>query len=383
MMYEKNRAWIELNRNHLLHNIKELQHLAGENCALMPAIKADAYGHGDVLTARMLQDTGISDYCTATVDEAVRLRRAGIRGQILILGYTHPDAFPELEQYSLTQTVIDADYAEELSGHMQKVSASSRDLSVHVAINTGMHRLGIPYEDMDSILRVCSLPGMQITGVFSHLCVSDGQSRSEKRFTEQQICRFRRTADVLHARGISGFQTHIQGSYGLLNYSRYHFDLARPGIALYGVLSSRKDRTAFPDAADLLKPVLSLKARIGCIRELPAGESAGYGLTYTARSTRKIAIVAAGYADGIPRSLSNRGHALVRGERVPIIGRICMDQLTLDVTDVSNVQRGDEAVFIGRSGEHEILAEEMAEDAETITNEILSRIGERVRRTVV
>ena len=380
---KKNRAWIELNRNHLLHNIKELQHLAGENCALMPALKADAYGHGDVLTARILQDTGISDYCTATVDEAVRLRRAGIRGQILILGYTHPDAFPELEQYSLTQTVIDADYAEELSGHMQKVSASSRDLSVHVAINTGMHRLGIPYEDMDSILRVCSLPGLQITGIFSHLCVSDGQSRSEKRFTEQQICRFRRTTDALHARGISGFQTHIQGSYGLLNYSRYHFDLARPGIALYGVLSSRKDRTAFPAAADLLKPVLSLKARIGCIRELPVGESAGYGLTYTARSTRKIAIVAAGYADGIPRSLSNRGHALVRGKRVPIIGRICMDQLTLDVTDVPNVQRGDEAVFIGRSGEHEILAEEMAEDAETITNEILSRIGERVRRTVV
>lgn len=382
MMYEKNRAWIELNRNHLLHNVKELQHLAGEHCALMPAVKANAYGHGDVLISRMLQDAGIRDYCTATVDEAVRLRRAGIRGQILILGYTHPDAFPELEQYSLTQTVIDEDYAEELSEHMQKVSASSRDLSVHVAIDTGMHRLGIPYEDMDSILRVCSLPGLQITGVFSHLCVSDGQSQSEKRFTEQQICRFRRTTDSLHARGISGFRTHIQGSYGLLNYSLYHFDLARPGIAMYGVLSSRKDRTAFPAAAGLLKPVLSLKARISCIRELPAGESAGYGLTYTARSTRKIAIVSAGYADGIPRSLSNRGHALVNGKRVPIIGRICMDQLTLDVTDVPNIQRGDEAVFIGRSGEHEILAEDMAEDTETITNEILSRISERVRRTV-
>ena len=278
-MYEKNRAWIELNRGHLLHNVEELQRLAGERCALMPAVKADAYGHGDVLIARMLQEAGIRDYCTATVDEAVRLRHAGIRGQILILGYTHPDAFPELEQYSLTQTVIDADYAEELSNHMQKVSASSRDLSVHAAIDTGMHRLGIPYKDMDSILRLWSLPGLQITGVFSHLCVSDGQSESEKRFTEQQICRFRRTTDTLYAKGISGFRTHIQGSYGLLNYSRYHFDLARPGIALYGVLSSRRDRTAFPAAADLLRPVLSLKARIGCIRELPVGESAGYVLT--------------------------------------------------------------------------------------------------------
>lgn len=381
-MYKTNRAWIELNRSHLLHNRKELQQLAGEHCALMPAVKADAYGHGDILISRLLQEAGIRDYCTATVDEAVRLRRAGIRGQILILGYTHPDAFPELEEYSLTQTVIDAGYAEELSGYMQRSSGCSRSLPVHVAIDTGMHRLGIPYEDIDSILRIWSLPGLQITGVFSHLCVSDGQSEAEKSFTEQQIYRFRRTTDTLHARGISGFRTHIQGSYGLLNYSRYHFDLARPGIALYGVLSSAKDRMAFPAAADLLKPVLSLKARISCIRRLPSGESAGYGLTYTARSTRKIAIVSAGYADGIPRSLSNRGHALVNGKCVPIIGRICMDQLTLDVTAVPDVQRGNEAIFIGRSGNCEIRAEDMAEDAGTITNEILSRMGARVQRIV-
>lgn len=383
MMYETNRAWIELNRDHLLHNVRELQRLAGERCALMPAVKADAYGHGDVLISRMLQDAGIRDYCTATVDEAVRLRRAGIRGHILILGYTHPKAFPQLEQYSLTQTVIDADYAEKLSGYMQKVSGCSRVLSIHAAIDTGMHRLGILYEDTDSILRLWALPGLQITGVFSHLCVSDGVTAEERRFTEKQIRRFRHTTDALHAKGLGGFRTHIQGSYGILNYSQHHFDLARPGIALYGVLSSRKDRTAAASATDLLKPVLSLKARISCIRELPAGESAGYGLAYTAKSTRKIAIVTAGYADGIPRSLSNRGHALVNGKRVPIIGRICMDQLTLDVTDVPAVQQGDEAVFIGRSGEREIRAEEMAEDAETITNEILSRMGERVRRVVV
>ena len=428
-MYEKNRAWIELNREHLLHNIKELQHLAGERCELMPAVKADAYGHGDVLISSMLQDAGIRNYCTATVDEAVRLRQAGIQGQILILGYTHPDAFPELARYALTQTVVDTDYARELSEFSQKFSdytdtrcpqessaltdtgcpqkssaltdagcshgspASMRDfpgrtpglpgsggISVHIAIDTGMHRLGIPYENMGTLPSLWSLPGLQITGVFSHLCVSDGLTETEKRFTEQQIYRFRRAADALHARGITGFQTHIQGSYGILNYSQYRFDLARPGIALYGVLSSQNDR---PAADVRLAPVLSLKSRIVCIRELPAGESAGYGLDYTAQSTRRIAIVSAGYADGIPRSLSNRGHALVNGKRVPIIGRICMDQLTLDVTGVPDIQRGDEAIFIGRSGDCEIRAEDMAEDAGTITNEILSRMGARVQRIVI
>ena len=231
-MYEKNRAWIELNREHLLHNIKELQHLAGERCELMPAVKADAYGHGDVLISSMLQDAGIRNYCTATVDEAVRLRQAGIQGQILILGYTHPDAFPELARYALTQTVVDTDYARELSEFSQKFSdytdtrcpqessaltdtgcpqkssaltdagcshgspAGMRDfpgrtpglpgsggISVHIAIDTGMHRLGIPYENMGTLPSLWSLPGLQITGVFSHLCVSDGLTETEKRFT--------------------------------------------------------------------------------------------------------------------------------------------------------------------------------------------------------
>lgn len=440
-MYEKNRAWIELNREHLLHNIKELQHLAGKRSELMPAVKADAYGHGDVLISSMLQDAGIRNYCTATVDEAVRLRQAGIQGQILILGYTHPDAFPELARYALTQTVVDTDYARELSEFSQKFSdytdtrcpqessaftdagcpqksshltdagcsqkssaltdagcshesyagmrnfpgrtqglpGRSGRISVHIAIDTGMHRLGIPYENTDTLPSLWSLPGLEITGVFSHLCVSDGLTETEKRFTEQQIYRFRRAVDALHARGITGFQTHIQGSYGILNYSQYRFDLARPGIALYGVLSSQNDR---PAADVRLAPVLSLKSRIVCIRELPAGESAGYGLAYTAQNTRRIAIVSAGYADGIPRSLSNRGHALVNGKRVPIIGRICMDQLTLDVTDVPDARRGDEVVFIGRSGDSMIRAEEMAEDAGTITNEILSRMGKRIQRLV-
>ena len=383
-MHETDRAWISIDKENLLHNVKELRRLSGAGCALMPAVKANAYGHGDVLVCRILQNAGIRDYCVASVDEGIRLRQAGISGQILILGYTHPDGFAELMHYRLTQTAVDLDCAGRLSVYAGKVNcgrtAGNRDtIAVHVGVDTGMHRLGIPYDRTDLIEKVWGLPDLRVTGLFSHLCVSDGLTDAEEKYTREQIQRFDQAADYLHKKSIRGFKCHIQGSYGLLNYPEYSYDLSRPGIALYGCLSSADDRVR---AAVSLKPVLSLKARAASIKELPAGESAGYGLTYTADSTRRIAIVSAGYADGIPRSLSNCGTALVRGQKVPIIGRICMDQLTLDVTDVPGILPGDEVVLIGSSGECRLTAEDMAGKAGTITNEILSRLGGRLRRVV-
>lgn len=371
-MGDTDRAWIEIDRENLVHNVRELKRLAGDGCALMPAVKANAYGHGDVLVSHILQDEGITNYCVASVDEAVRLRQSGIRGQILILGYTAADGFPELVAYGLTQTALDPGYARGLSRY--------GGIRVHAGVDTGMHRLGIPYERTDQIEKLWDLAGLEVTGVFSHLCVSDGLSKEEEHYTKEQIRRFRLVTEHLRCRGIHGFQTHIQGSYGLLNYAEYSFDLARPGIALYGCLSSGTDKVR---AEICLRPVLSLKARVASVKELPAGEAAGYGLTYRADSARKIAIVSIGYADGLPRCLSNKGHALVKGRKVPIIGRICMDQLTLDVTDVPGVKTGDEAVFIGRSGKRTITAEETADTAGTITNEILSRLGGRLKRTAV
>ena len=243
-----------------------------------------------------------------------------------------------------------------------------------------MHRLGIPYDRTDLVEKVWALPGIRVTGVFSHLCVSDGLTEAEDRYTREQIKRFDHVTEYLRAKGIAGFQTHIQGSYGILNYPEYSYNLARPGIALYGCLSSAADRVR---AEVSLKPVLSLKARVACVKDLPAGEAAGYGLTYTAETVRRTAIVTAGYADGIPRSLSNRGQAIVRGWKVPVIGRICMDQLTLDVTDAPGVSSGDEVIFIGEEGDNRLTAEDMAEAAGTITNEILSRLGNRPGRLEV
>lgn len=384
-MRETDRAWIGISKENLLHNTEELQKLSGAGCTLMPAVKANAYGHGDVLVSRILQDTGIRNYCVASVDEGIRLRQAGISGQILILGYTHPDGFAELMHYSLTQTAVDLDYAGQLSAYAGKVNCvrttgNCDTIAVHVGVDTGMYRLGIPYDRPDLVEKVWALPGLRGTGIFSHLCVSDGLTAAEEEYTREQIQRFGMVTEYLCKKGIRGFKCHIQGSYGLLNYPEYSYDLSRPGIALYGCLSSADDRVR---AAVSLKPVLSLKARVASIKELPAGESAGYGLTYTADSTRRIAIVSAGYADGIPRSLSNCGAVLVRGRKVPVIGRICMDQLTLDVTDVPEIPPGDEVVFIGSSGKYRLTAEDMAEKAGTITNEILSRLGSRLHRVVI
>ncbi len=363
--------------------MKELQRLSGDRCALMPAVKANAYGHGDVLTARILQDAGTDHFCTASADEAVRLRKAGISGEILILGYTSPDVFWKLTRYGLTQTVVDSAFAREISRYCMR-SGDGTKIRVHVGVDTGMHRLGIPYGRIGLIEEIWNLEGLEVTGVFSHLCVSDGASDAEEKYTREQIRRFRDVLKHLHAKGIDGFRAHIQGSYGILNYPEYSFDLARPGIALYGCLSSKNDRVKAD--ADL-RPVLSLKARIASVKKLAAGESAGYGLTYTAGADRRIAVVTAGYADGIPRSLSNCGTVLVRGRKVPVIGRICMDQLTLDVTEAPGAAAGDEVVFIGcsRRGpgvscDAALTAEDMAQTAGTITNEILSRLGARLKR---
>lgn len=372
-MSAESRAWIELNREHLCRNAALLKGMVPKACALMPAVKADAYGHGAVWVSRTLQELGIRHFCVATAEEGAGLRRAKIRGQILVLGYTHPADFPLLMEYGLTQTIVNADYARQLNewaGMTAEGRASQSagpSMEVHVGIDTGMHRLGESFDEPERIAGIWRLSHLRVTGVFSHLCTSDGSSPEDRAYTELQETRFREVISDLRRRGLSGFLTHLQGSYGILNYPDMRYDLARPGIALYGV----------PKAIGLL-PVLSLKARVACVRELKAGEGAGYGLAFRTDGPCRLATVTIGYADGLPRALSNRGHALINGQRVPIAGRICMDQLLLDVTKARQVQPGDEVVLIGRSGELSITAEELAEDAGTIPNEILCRLGKRL-----
>lgn len=365
---QKGRAWVTINLGNLRHNVEQFRKILPETCRLMPAVKADAYGHKACIIGKALWDMGVRDFCVASVEEAVELREYGITGQILILGYTPASQFEELVRYDLTQTAVDYAYAKELN-------AFGKRLLVHVGIDTGMHRLGERCESRENIFKIWELENLKITGVFSHLCVSDGMTKKAREYTFKQIRDFDEIVKELHNRGIDGFKTHLQGSYGVLNYPELSYDYARVGIALYGVLSSPGDLMA----ADIsLRPVLSLRARLVCVKELHEGETAGYGLSFRAPGEMKIGVVSIGYADGIPRELSNRGHALVKGRRVPIIGRVCMDQLIVDVSEAADAVSGDEVVFIGESGDERIKAEELAKEAGTISNEILSGIGKRV-----
>lgn len=369
-MEEKSRAWIELDMAHLRRNAELLCRQLPLGCSLMPAVKANAYGHGAVLIGKALQKMGIQSFCVASLAEGIELREAGIEGEILILGYTCPRDFDELRRWNLTQTVAD-------EAHAREMKAYGKELTVHVGIDTGMHRLGERNENFSQIRGMWNIDNLRITGVFSHLCTSDGTSEEERAFVRLQEKRFQKVLAGLYKDGVGNFSTHLQGSYGILGGTCGSYDYARAGIALYGALS--EPSAALRQSFDL-KPVLSLKARIGCVKELKKGEGAGYGLSWHADSERKLAVAAIGYADGIPRALSNRGHALVRGRRVPIVGRICMDQLLLDVTEMSGVTAGEEAVFIGKSKALEIRAEEMAAEAGTIANELLSRLGPRLER---
>lgn len=372
--YPKARAWIELDRAALGHNVEQLRSLLPQGCELMPAVKANAYGHGAVLVAKELNRLGVRAFCAATAEEGAELRRHGVRGEILVLGYTHPRQVPLLRRYHLTQTVADADHARQLN-------ACGKKLRVHLKIDTGMHRLGIPAERTEDIVRMFRLENLRVEGIFTHLCADETRSGDDEAFTLIQAAAFRRVLRALQKRGLSCGRAHLLSSYGLLNYPELGGAYARVGIALYGVLSSRAGLESCPIE---LRPVLSLKARVASVKDLRRGECAGYGFGYTAERDRRIAVLSIGYADGLPRALScGRGSVLVKGEEAPIIGRICMDQALADITDIPDVKGGDTAVVIGASGRREISACALSEACGTITNEVLSRLGTRLGRIVI
>ncbi len=387
------RAWIEVDSSALEHNVSFLRSRLPDSCRLMPAIKADAYGHGAVLIARQLNKLNVTSFCVACLSEGITLRKAGVKGKILILGYTPPDDFPLLSRYLLTQAVIDYHYA-------RLLSSFGKPLHVHLAIDTGMHRLGIRCENLEEIASAFKMENLVIDGMFTHLSVSDSLRPEDRAFTESQITAFYQVVNYLKEKEYPCRGLHLLASYGILNLlqkkekqsRRAHrsasrnvwskaalaADYVRPGIALYGLLSTEDDTNLWRGA---LRPVLSLKARVISIRTLYTGEAAGYGTAFTAKYDMRIATLSIGYADGLPRELSyGIGSVLINGCMAPIIGRICMDQTIVDVSNIPRVQAGNVAIIIGKSGALEITADHVAEQCGTITNEILSRLGSRLNR---
>ncbi|WP_258278971.1 serine racemase VanT catalytic subunit [Paenibacillus sp. SC116] len=367
----KHRAWAEVNLTHLRHNLLELQRLLPADCSIMAVVKANAYGHGSLEVADFLANEGVQHFAVAECSEGIALRKRGIKAEILVLGYTSPARFKDLVRYRLTQTVISADYAADLNEFGKKIK-------VHIKIDTGMSRLGEGCDNMEHIRRMYRHANLQVTGTYSHLSMSDSQQAEDIAYTRMQIQRFYEVTEQLKAEGINTGVLHMQSSYGILNYSDLKFGLARPGIALYGVLGREDDQIMNP--VDL-RPVLSLKAKVTMVKAIMAETPVGYGRNYVPMEDRKIAAVSIGYADGIPRSLfENGGYVLIKGQKAKIAGNVCMDQLMIDVTHIGGIQAGETVTIIGQDGEETVTASEIASHCGTISNEILSGIGNRVER---
>ena len=373
LKYQTDRSWVEINLDALENNVQEISKLLRSRKQIMAVVKADAYGHGAIKISQELEKLGIDCFAVATIDEAMILRQNHIHGDILILGFTAPHLAPLLLKYHLIQTVIDYDYG-------QQLNSMQMPLQIHIKIDSGMHRLGADYHDLTHIRRLFELPYLHVEGVFSHLCVADSSKMEDIHFTKQQFLNFNQTIHQLQEFGYDVGKVHIQSSYGLLNYPDYHYDYARMGIALYGVQSSTDD---YMKNHLNLQPVLSIQSHIACLHHYPAGSSLGYGRTYTLEKDSLIAVVPLGYADGLPRQLSQNQDVLVRGKKIPIVGRICMDQLMIDVTSLKDVQLNDIVTFIGHNHQQTIGIEELAKNAHTISNEILSRIGQRLPKVYI
>lgn len=365
------RAWIEIDFMNLKHNVSFLKSIMNKGCKLMAVVKANAYGHGSTEIARYLNQLGVDSFAVATLDEGISLRKQGIKGVILVLGYTSPFRFQDLITYNIIQTIIDYDYG-------KKVNEFNQNIAVHIKIDTGMHRLGIKTSDVLQIKELLLCKSLNVKGMFTHLCVADSNDEKDIRYTQSQIDNFYQLVDELKKDGIDIPKIHLQSSYGLLNYPNIPCDYARIGIALYGSLSELGDKTKINPN---LLPVLSLRARVAMVRELEEGECMGYGLTFLAHRNSKVAVVSIGYGDGYPRNLSKgAGRVLVHGQYAGIIGNICMDQLLIDVTDIDEVKEGDIVTLIGKDFDKEIKAVEVSSASDTLANELFSRLGSRLKR---
>jgi len=370
---ERGRAWIEIDLDALAHNLADIKSKIPKGCEIMAVVKANAYGHGvEGIAGRMVRE-GIKTFAVATVIEGIQLRKYVPEGDILLLGYTHLEDARWLFESDLTQLVTD-------HAHAKALNDTGYAIKVHIAVDTGMHRLGTELSNLTEIESIFKYKNLTITGIATHLSSPDGMDESDIDFTNAQMDKFYKVVQRLREKGYNVGKLHAQSSYGIFNYPEFKCDFVRPGIMQYGVHSLRGETRTKTD----FRSVLSLKALIAQVRWIGAGESVSYGRTFKTDKPIKIATVSAGYADGIPRQMSgNGGMCIVNGKKVPIIGRVCMDMIMLDVTDIEDVDAGDIATIIGKDGNEEICCEEIAAAAGTITNDVLSGLGSRLTRIFI
>jgi alanine racemase len=354
----------------LSHNFSEVTRRIGGR-KVLAVVKAQAYGHGAVPVSRRFAELGASMLGVALVEEGRELRNAGITAPILVMGPVVPGQAEAIVRLNLTPVVFTRPLADALS---QAARVLGANIPVHVKIDTGMGRIGIPPEEaVGFIAEIAKLKGITVEGLMTHF--SDADLR-DKQFASVQMDRFESLVRSLEERGISVELRHAANSAAVLAYDRALLTMVRPGLMLYGY-----DPVERGSGADL-RAVLSLVSHIAFLKNVPAGTPISYGRTFVTERDSRIATIPIGYADGYSRALSNKGEAIVRGRRVPVVGRVCMDMTMLDVTDVPHVLPGDEVVLIGRQGNERITADDIAARTGTIAYEVLCGIGGRVPRVV-
>ncbi len=364
------RTWAEIDVIALIHNFKIIKSTA--NTPVMAIVKADAYGHGADIVAPLLEANGADFFGVSNIDEAIELRDYGITKPILILGYTPSNMVSELIKYDISQCVYSYETAKEFSNNAK---ALGKTLKIHLKLDTGMSRLGFDCRNNDLIeidlaLKAASLEGLCLEGIFTHFAVSDRTECDEDGFTDEQYARFCKAVDYLKAHGVTAPFNHCCNSAAICQDDGKYLDMCRAGIILYGLTPS-----ADLSLAQDFIPVMEMKSVISMIKTISADDTVSYGRTFKAEKNMKIATVTAGYADGYPRLLSNKGYVLIGGKRANIIGRVCMDQFCVDVTNI-DVSVGDEVLLFGK----DLPIENLAEICGTINYELVCGVSPRVKR---
>ena len=367
-------VWAEINLDHLIHNIKEVRRIVRPETKICVVIKADAYGHGAREIAEVLLDHGADRLAVATLSEAIQLRRVYPDVQIMVLGYTTESCAEDVIIHNIIQTVYSLEQAKQFSKIAQELN---NHVVFHIKIDTGMSRLGFQATDetIMKIVEISKLPNTTIEGIFTHFAVAD---ELDKNFTKKQYEKFINLCNKLEDQNIKIPIKHVSNSAAIIDLPEMNLDMVRAGIMLYGLYPSHEVHKS----AVNLKQVLSLKAKISHVKDVSEKIGVSYGLKFVTEKPSQLATLPLGYADGFTRMLTGKAEVLVKGSKVPVVGRICMDQCMIDTSGL-NVRRGDEVILLGTDGYNSISIDDVAQKLETINYEIICMIGKRVPRVYI
>lgn len=375
------RTWAEISLNAIEHNYNVIRNKVADDTKVCCVIKADGYGHGAVELSQIYEKLGADFFAVSNIDEGIEIRKSGSKLPIVILGYTPVSEAENLAEYDISQAVFSLEYAKELS---EKCVEEDCICKMHIKVDSGMSRIGFMCQEfprdeysIEEICEACCLPNLEVEGLFTHFCVSDEDAEGRE-FTNKQYENFIHVRDSLKKRGVDISVVHCSNSGAIEDYPETCCDMVRAGIILYGLAPSSK----LADRLDLV-PAMTLKTVVAFVKEVQKGATISYGRTFTADRKMKIATVPIGYADGFIRQNAKDGYMMVNGKKAKIVGRICMDQTMLDVTDIEDVKTGDEVVVFGTGENGEPTADSLAENTGTINYETVCLVGKRVPRLYI